>query len=464
MTLYSGGSDYSNDKGCYLRKNYDGSSAYIRYNQANARTVNFIFGSSFDGICCPQPHAHCSGSHGISGFALGLMGGLMNLFTGFSYRAFSGFSNWSTGFGNNLLSYSSLTRGATSSTGYYADYLKHNGSNKVIEKVVNKTDSDASELNKLLAKVTELRKRDDENGLTASDAEIIEALKKEINDYKLLDNINSSENNDLKAKILELIPEINKDTEAIKNLEDEVNTLVTNWKATGGNNIPEGLDELLARIKNYTLEDSKGQSLDNTKLKNLERTLTLIKSGKNINSELLDVNNIINAPLANLNSEKGLSTLISQFALLSDRAKEEIKDKLTQELQRNTKGDFKCSRDYETLLKLELLGKIDPSAIVGVEYYSESSDKWIKGTIENVRKDKNGKINYNVNCAKTGDIIKANWAFRQNDNNTATIIGSVLTEDSTNQKVTSTFNMIYDWNEEEGRYENNNNKKTSGLE
>lgn len=159
-------------------------------------------------------------------------------------------------------------------------------------------------------------------------------------------------------------------------------------------------------------------------------------------------------------SDDDINKLIAGFDKLTSEQKTKLKSGLETSLASLKRADdgYKVPRDYSSLLKLELLCKLDPSVVVYVETYNAASDQWIKGSIANVTKDKDGNINYWVDCKNTGDTIKAQWRFTTTENSEiAKITGTIADEKS----YTARIGMSYDYNDDEGCYINNNKKVTA---
>ncbi len=125
-------------------------------------------------------------------------------------------------------------------------------------------------------------------------------------------------------------------------------------------------------------------------------------------------------------------------------------------------GGYKVPRDYSSLLKLELLSKLDSNTVVYVENYASADDEWIKGSISNVTKDSNGNINYWVDCKDTGKKIKAQWRFTTTENsNKAKITGTIANDSS--PKYRARIGMEYEWDSTKECYINKNDKCTGST-
>lgn len=269
----------------------------------------------------------------------------------------------------------------------------------------------------------------------------------------------SSNNNTSTTKTVTVTKE-NKDHEEINKLSKEVADLIA--KNNQGTASKADIDALKAKIqaKLDGTFDGIQDDLDKSDLSAELRKLDNIVIGKPDTSDLTVIINRIDGDL----SDDDISALIAGFDKLDDDQKAKVKTRLIALLKglERTGGGYKVPRDYSSLLKLELLSKLDPSIEVYVENYDSASDKWIKGSIANVTKDENGNINYWVDCEKTGDKIKAQWRFTTQENSDkAKITGTIANDSST--KYRARIGMEYEWDSTKECYVNKNGKVTGST-
>lgn len=258
------------------------------------------------------------------------------------------------------------------------------------------------------------------------------------------DDIDNPKFADFTKRIKDLTPE-NIDTEYQK-LKDEI-------KAA-----KEATDNL-----NKTADE---QTYDNL-LALLDTVKNSIKAGKG-NPEV-DLDEILNKnPL----TDDDLSKLIQNFDRLTGPQKTKLLSLIKPNLNKYLKtapdpnaGNYKTTRDYTDLLKFELLCKLEPSTVVDVENRDASTDKWIHGTISNVRKDPNlnGFIDYDVTDNTDDALAKGTWTCTcgsTKNGQPAMWITGVMLPTNAKDKYIANLNMCYDWDETKGAYVNNNNKAT----
>ena len=221
------------------------------------------------------------------------------------------------------------------------------------------------------------------------------------------------------------------------------------------------LDKLINDLDNLVDVGLDGVSDDqNTRqIQNAKALLELAKVEYKPLTESDDINNVLDLALNDLNNSGNLENIRLYFDKLTTEQRTKLTDGLTSSLADLKDGDkYKPSEEYETLLQLELLCKLDPSVIVGVEQYNAASDEFIKGPIHHVTKDSNGKVTYWVDCKSSGDSIKAKWKFEVQSPGTVKIVGTVANDSS--PKYMARIGMVYKKGPY-GYYINNNGKVTA---
>lgn len=256
-------------------------------------------------------------------------------------------------------------------------------------------------------------------------------------------------------------PADDKDYQKINAIVDKATKLTkpdcTNETAVSTYN--SAIDAIINELKDYTKLDEISTKQNDEQIENAKTLLGRLKV------EYKPNNDVVNFPedFSNLTDED-LNNIILNFSEFPDDKCNDLKTQLQNDLTEYKIGDnnYKISRSYTDLLKLELLCKLDPSITVNVEKYENASDQFIKGSIKDVKKDANGNITYWVDCANTGEEIKAQWLFKTEENsNKASIIGTIQGENGTSYS--ARIGMDYEWSEGDGYYINKNNKTTGST-
>ena len=240
---------------------------------------------------------------------------------------------------------------------------------------------------------------------------------------------------DLGTRLGNILEKINKGEQVT---QAEIDQLTTDINAIDINNLDKIDDEI-----------------DRQNIETLKKSLPKLKP--TIKANLAKI-------LANAEpTEEDIRSLIINFATLTDDQKTELKTKVENKVKdlKNEDNTYQpAKKNYSQWLYLELLGKLDPNLVVKVENFDDASDKWIKGRPYSVQKDDNGNVGYWIDCAKTGDRIKACWKFVTVDENTVEIRGTEATED-TCDVYNARIGMKYNWDDTKKCYINNNGKYTA---
>ncbi len=140
--------------------------------------------------------------------------------------------------------------------------------------------------------------------------------------------------------------------------------------------------------------------------------------------EALELDSLLsNLTTKTLFTEQELETLVA--GEIPQDEKDAVKNILLSQLQNlkakdeNSNEYYKISQDYGVLKALELLCKLEPNTVVRCVTRDQSNDKFIQGTISNVKRDGN-KITYNITCKelvendeKCGCILGAVYEMEQ---------------------------------------------------
>ena len=291
----------------------------------------------------------------------------------------------------------------------------------------------------------------------------LDTLKLTVERYKnplYLDDIDNSKIADFAIKIAEIDNNTTQDeldklkadiTEALENTDE-------NHKADDARtyaNLRNIVDDI---IKNRNALANTSNALNDAQGK--------IKTNNEIINGLLngDFDNNIN--IIDTLTMDGIAELINQLNN-GKNLPNEVKEKLIADLKDNLEelenpqgseqGNYKFTLNNRLLSQLGLLCKLDSTITVGVLTREQSLDKWILGSISNVKIDKTGDVSWTVDNsnATTNNRVKGVYNF--------STTGCSATVESGDPKGNNlTTGIQYQYNPD-GYFENKTNKPTVGL-
>lgn len=472
----------------YSRKVYGDNCFYG--DNANKRMHRMSLGNNIGSVinnyfnCCGHKMNFGDGLKFGLGYALAsrLMGGIGNMLGGCYSGAYQGMYN-PYGYGQ----YTQQQQQYFNPLALFGARRPKTKVKTVVKEVVKEVtikDKDQKSLAKLADRVMKLDEIKDPNKLQKA----VEELEKDLGKYELNGDAYDEQNKSW-LDTLKLTVERYKNPLYLDDIDNpKIANLSSRIAKINDDTTQDDLNKLLADIQD-ALEntDTNNKTADEITYENLKNIVNDIINNRNA---LANAGNALNAAQGKiktndeiitglLNGEfddsiniidtltmDGIAELINQLdkgATLPDEVKikliADLKDNLKEleNTQGSNKGDYKFTLNNRLLSQLGLLCKLDPAITVGVLTREQSQDKWILGSISNVKIDKTGDVSWTVDNSNaiTNNSVKGVYNF-----STTGCSATVESGDAKGNNLTTGIQYQYN---PDGYFENKTKKPTVGL-